>query len=138
MRKTLCGLFVAAVCLVSESEAQSRLSLGVGTGLPYGSPLPGVGLELAATPHLSLLGGAGVFTAGTTWSYGLKLHLRSPSHRWRPFVSALRWTEGEGLYLGAVQEIGSPGGWTATYALGFGDVNLEGRRAILLGVGYRF
>jgi hypothetical protein len=40
--------------------------------------------------------------------------------------------------LGVDHDVGKPGGVVLTYGIGFGDVNLEGHVAVMIGVGYRF
>jgi hypothetical protein len=69
---------------------------------------------------------------------GLKVSFAPPERRWRPHVAAMHWSEGNGFYLGVDHDIGRPGRFVMTYGVGFGDVNLEARFGVLIGVGYRF
>lgn len=120
------------------NAADVRAKVGVGTGLAYGSPLPGVGAELELGERISLLGGVGPFTAGTTWACGVRAYLRGRQSTFRPHVSVFRWTEGLGIYGGVDHDIGKPGGFNLTYAAGYGDTNQEARVTVTFGVGYRF
>jgi hypothetical protein len=109
----------------------------VGSGLPYGTVLAGAGAEIEIPGRVSLLGGVGV-GRDTPWAYGLRVYVQPPGRSWRPHASVLRWTEGHGVYLGVDHDIGTPGRFVATYGLGFGDVNLEGRVGAMAGLGYRW
>jgi len=112
--------------------------VGVGWGLPYGTPLFGAGLELDLGRYVSALGGIGVGNYEAPWAFGLRVSLAPPQKRWRPHVTGMRWTEGNGIYAGIDQDVGKPGGFVLTYGIGFGDVNLEARVGGMFGVGYRF
>ena len=126
------------LCARWGSAEKVRGKAGAGTGLAYGSPLPGVGVELELGEHVSVMGGAGVLTAVTTWSYGVRVYFQERARKWRPHLSMFRWTEGNGVYVGVDHDVGKPSGFNLTYAVGYGDVNLEGRVGFMLGVGYRF
>ena len=136
--KLACLVMTIVLAGTGSSIAQVHGQVGAGAGLPYGSPLPGFGLELEAGRYASLLGGVGFVGVTKPWAYGVRIYMRSPHRTWRPYVSALRWTEGTGFYLGAMHDVGEVGGFHITYGAGFGDVNLEGRVAIMAGIGYRF
>ena len=123
--------------MAPDAGAQTRATLGAGTGLPYGSPVIGVGASLEIGPHFALLAGAGP-GADAIWAAGLRLHLRRPTARWRPHLSVLGWPEGWGVYAGTDHDVGRPGRWFLTYGIGAGDVNLEAKVGVLFGVGYRF
>lgn len=139
MRNTAARLLVlCAMSGVGESEAQVNGGVGLGVGLPYGSPLPGLGVELEMGRHFSVLSGVGLAGSGTPWSYGVKFYLTPADRTLRPYVSALRWTEGTGVFLGALHDVGKGGGFHLNYGVGFGDVQLEGRVALMAGFGYRF
>jgi hypothetical protein len=99
--------------------------------------LAGAGAEIEIPGRVSLLGGVGV-GRDTPWAYGLRVYVQPPGRSWRPHASVLRWTEGHGVYLGVDHDIGTPGRFVATYGLGFGDVNLEGRVGAMAGLGYRW
>lgn len=121
-----------------EVEAQLGAKIGLGTGLPYGGVFVGAGGEVELFGHVALLGGVGVGTSDSPWAYGARLYFQKPTRRWRPHVSFLHWTEGNGYYLGLDQDVGNPGGFVLSYGVGFGDVNLEANVGALLGVGYRW
>jgi hypothetical protein len=126
------------LCLPRSSAAQVRVKAGVGTGLTYGSPFIGGGLEAQLGEHLGLLGGVGAFGAETPWAYGVRAYLQRSATQWRFHVSALHWTEGNGVYLGVDHDFGRSGGFVATYGVGFGDVNQEGNVHVMGGLGYLF
>jgi len=126
------------LCLPRPSAAQIRVKVGAGTGLPYGSPLPGGGLEVQAGEHLGFLGGVGAFGAEKPWAYGVRAYIQRSATKWRFHVSALHWTEGNGVYLGVDHDWGKSGGFVATYGVGFGDVNQEGNVHVMVGLGYLF
>ena len=139
-RKTSALLVCAGLALCARwgGAADVRGKAGAGTGLAYGSPLPGVGAELELGEHVSMLGGVGVLAAETTWSYGVRVYFQGRERKFRPHVSLFQWTEGNGVYVGVDHDVGKPSGFNLTYAVGYGDVNLEGRVALTFGVGYRF
>ncbi len=126
------------LCLPRPSAAQIRVKAGGGTGLPYGSPFVGGGVEVQAGEHLGFLGGVGAFGAETPWAYGIRAYLQRSTTKWRFHVSALHWTEGNGVYLGVDHDWGKSGGFVATYGVGFGDVNQEGNVHAMVGIGYLF
>jgi hypothetical protein len=127
------------LCLPAASAGEPRLKLGIGTGLPYGSPFPGGGLEVELGEHLGLLGGVGFVGAEKPWAYGARVYLQPSAAKWRFHFSALHWIEGNGAYFGVDRRLGSSAsGFVATGAIGFGDVNLEGNVHIMIGLGYRF
>ena len=126
------------LCARWGSAAEVRGKAGAGTGLAYGSPFPGVGVELELGEHVSVMGGAGVLTAEMTWSYGIRVYFQERARRFRPHVSMFRWTEGNGVYVGVDHDVGKPSGFNLTYGVGYGDVNLEGRVGLMFGLGYRF
>lgn len=111
---------------------------GVGSGLPYGTPLLGLGLELDMGKHVAALGGIGVGHYQAPWALGLRVSLARPEKRWRPHITGMRWKEGNGVYAGVDHDVGKPGGVVLTYGIGFGDVNLETRVGAMIGAGYRF
>lgn len=127
-------LFLLSVA--KTSEAQAHVRVGTGTGLPYGSPFIGAGLELELGHRLSLLGGMGFVGAEKPFAYGVRAYLPPRYEKWRIHASLLRWTEGYGVYLGADHDFGKRGGFVATYGIGFGDVNQEGRVGMMVGFGY--
>jgi len=129
--------FVLLVLLVPVT-ARAGGKAGVGSGLPYGTPLFGAGLELDLGNHLAALGGIGVGNYDAPWAFGVRLSLNRPQSRWRPHLTGMRWTEGYGAYAGLDQDIGRPGGFVLTYGIGFGDVNLEARVGAMFGLGWRF
>ncbi len=126
------------LCARWGSAAEVRGKAGAGTGLAYGSPFPGVGVELELGEHVSVMGGAGVLIAEMTWSYGIRVYFQERARRFRPHVSMFRCTEGNGVYVGVDHDVGKPSGFNLTYGVGYGDVNLEGRVGLMFGLGYRF
>ena len=127
----------ASLLAAAEARAQPRLTLGAGTGLPYGSPLIGVGASLEIGPHFALLAGAGP-GSDAIWAAGARIHFRRPAARWRPHLSVLGFPDGWGVYGGVDHDVGRPGKWFLTYGAGAGDVNLEASVGLLFGVGFRF
>jgi hypothetical protein len=130
------------VCLTllfcAPTVSLAGVKAGVGWGLPYGTPLFGAGLELDLGRYVSALGGIGVGNYEAPWAFGLRVSLAPPQKRWRPHITGMHWTEGNGIYAGIDQDVGQPGGFVLTYGIGFGDVNLEARVGGMFGVGYRF
>jgi hypothetical protein len=124
-------------CLV-PSESWAIGKVGVGSGLPYGTPLLGVGLELDLGKFVAALGGIGVGNYEAPWAVGVRLSLARPGKKWRPHITGMHWAEGNGVYAGVDHDVGKPGGLVLTYGIGFGDVNLEARVGGMIGVGYRF
>lgn len=124
--------------LLLPLSARAGGKAGVGSGLLYGTPLFGAGLELDLGSHLAALGGIGAGNYDAPWAIGVRLSLKRPQSRWRPHVTGMRWREGYGAYAGVDQDIGRPGGFVLTYAIGFGDVNLEARVGAMFGLGWRF
>lgn len=104
----------------------------------WGTPLLGFGAELDLGSYVSVLGGVGVGTYRSPWSYGARISLAPPEKKWRPHVTGIRWTEGYGGYLGVDHDVGKPGRWVMTYALGYGDVQQEGKVGAAIGIGCRF
>jgi len=133
-RALSCLLLVSLV----PSEARAFGKIGFGSGLPYGTPLLGVGLELHLGRPVAALGGIGVGHYDAPWAAGIRISPTRPGARWRPHLTAMRWTEGNGFYAGVDHDVGKPGGLVLTYGVGFGDVNLEGRVGVMVGAGYRF
>jgi hypothetical protein len=125
------------LCLPTTSAGGPRFKAGIGTGLPYGSPFPGGGLEVELGEHIGLLGGVGFIGAEKPWAYGARIYLQPSTAKWRFHVSALHWIEGNGAYFGVDRRLGDSG-FMATGAIGFGDVNLESNVHIMIGLGYRF
>lgn len=119
-------------------SAGPRLKPGFGSGLQYGSPIFGGGLEVEIGDHLGVLGGVGVFSAEPTYALGARVYLNGVEHRFRPHGSVFHWSEGTGVYLGVDHDLGRRGAFVLTYGVGFGDVNLESPVAISFGVNYRF
>jgi hypothetical protein len=118
--------------------AGPRFKPGFGSGLQYGSPIFGGGLEVEVGDHLGVLGGVGVFTAEPTYALGARVYLYGLEHRFRPHGSVFRWREGTGVYLGVDHDLGRRDGFVLTYGVGFGELNLEAPVAITFGVNYRF
>jgi hypothetical protein len=131
-------LLVCSVLVLAPTLASAGGKAGVGSGIPYGTPIFGAGLELDLGKYVGLLGGVGVGTYDSPWSYGARVSFAPPEKKWRPHVSGVKWTEGYGVYAGLDHDIGKPGGWVMTYGLGFGDVNLEANVGAMVGIGYRF
>lgn len=138
------GTFVrrAAVCAALLSIAPSTSwavgKIGVGSGVPYGTPLLGIGLELDLGRYVGVLGGVGVGNYEAPWAVGLRLSLAGPEKKWRPHLTGVHWTEGNGIYVGVDHDVGKPGGIVLTYGVGFGDVNPEANVGTMFGVSYRF
>ena len=132
------GAVCLALLLSVPAVATAGGKVGVGTGLPYGTPLFGAGLELDLGKYVSALGGIGVGNYEAPWAFGLRVNLAPPQKRWRPHLTGMHWTEGNGIYAGIDQDVGKPGGFVLTYGIGFGDVNREARVGGMFGVGYRF
>jgi hypothetical protein len=132
------SLLLVLLGVTKASEAQAHFRAGIGTGLPYGSPFPGAGLELELGHHLGLLGGMGFVGAEKPFAYGVRAYLPPRDRKWRIHASLLGWTEGYGAYLGVDHDFGKRGGFVATYGIGFGDVNQEGRVHVMIGLGRRF
>ena len=130
-------LGLAFFCLVS-SESWAIGRVGVGSGLPYGTPLVGVGIEIDLGKYVAALGGIGVGNYASPAAVGVRLRLARPEKKWRPHITWMYWTEGSGVYAGVDHDVGKPGGFVVTYGIGFGDVNLEARVGTMIGVGYRF
>jgi len=130
-------LCIALFCL-APSPAWALGKAGIGSGLPYGTPLFGFGVEFDLGDHVSALGGVGVGNYEAPWAVGGRLSLKGPAAKWRPHLSGLYWTEGWGAYAGVDHDVGKRGGFVLTYGVGFGDVNLEAKVGIMVGVGYRF
>lgn len=131
----------AAVSLVlltgRAAHAETHATVGLGTGLPYGSPLAGAGVSAELGRHFAVLAGAGPGSRAI-WAGGVRLHVRPPEAKWRPHISVLGWPEGYGIYAGTDHDVGRRGGWFLTYGVGVGNVNLEAPAGILFGAGYRF
>lgn len=134
-RRALLG---SLMLLLLPSVALAGGKGGVGSGLPYGTPLLGAGLELDLGKYLSVLGGVGVGTYRSPWAYGARISFAPPDKKWRPHLTGMRWTEGYGFYGGADHDVGKRGAWVMTYGFGYGDVNLEAKVGAMIGVGYRF
>lgn len=132
------ALIACVMVLLLPSAALAGGKAGVGSGLPYGTPLLGAGVELDLGKYLSVLGGVGVGTYRSPWAYGARLSFAPPDKKWRPHLTGMRWTEGYGVYAGVDHDVRKPGGFVLTYGFGFGDVNLEARVGAMIGVGYRF
>jgi hypothetical protein len=135
------ALFLALCVFVArpgDCEAQVQGKVGVGSGLAYGTVLLGAGAEIELVDRVAVLGGIGLGTAQSPWAYGARLYLQPAQSRWRPHLSAMHWTEGNGLYLGLDQDLGQPGGVVLSYGVGFGRVNLETNVGITAGIGYRW
>lgn len=130
-------LWVALLGFV-PSEAWALGKAGIGSGLPYGTPLLGFGIEVDLGDHVAALGGVGVGNYEAPWAVGARLSLKGPRTKWRPHVTGMYWTEGYGVYAGVDHDVGKPGGLVLTYGIGFGNVNLEARVGAMIGVGYRF
>ena len=116
--------------------------IGVGVGLPYGSPFPGLGAELDVTKNLALLVG-GTKLAGWIGAMGVRFYARAPERRLRPHLSAHVWPGGYGAYAGVDYDFGASRGIVTTCGLGgFGDINLDNGvvdgLSLLLGLGYKF
>lgn len=124
--------------LVLPSVARAGGKASVGSGVPYGTPLVGFGLELDLGPYVSVLGGVGAGTYRSPWSVGARVKLLPEGRKWRPHLTGVRWTEGYGVYAGVDHDIGKPGGFVLTYGIGYGDVNLESKVGAMFGIGYRF
>lgn len=135
---TLLLAIVACAAHSREGEAQINVKIGIGTGLPYGGPVLGAGGEIEMLGHVALLGGVGVGTSDSPWAYGARLYFVGAAKRWRPHMSFLHWTEGNGFYLGLDQDVGKPSGFLVSYGVGFGDVNLEATVGAMFGIGYRW
>jgi len=133
-RRLLLGLLT--VLLPTAAFAGGKA--GFGLGLPYGTPLLGLGAELDLGKYVSVLGGVGVGSYRSPWAYGARISFAPTEKKWRPHLTYMRWTEGNGYYAGVDHDVRKPGGFVWTYGLGYGDVNLEGKVAIMVGVGYRF
>lgn len=73
------------------------------------------------------LGGIGVGNYEAPWAVGVRVNLARPGKTWRPHITGMHWTEGNGVYAGVDHDLGRPGGLVLTYGIGFGDVNLEAR-----------
>lgn len=121
----------------SECLAQVHGKLGAGSGLPYGV-LVGVGGEIELFDRIGVLAGVGAASSKSPVAYGARVYFEHATSRWRPNVSLLHWTEGNGLYVGVDQDVGRPGAFIVSYGLGFGAVNLEGHVGMALGIGYRW
>jgi len=108
-------------------------SVGGGAGVPYG--VIGGGITIG-TDYLSLIGGVGTTVlAGPGYGAGLRAHFLNSSHKWRPHLTAVYGTttvyqisgdvdlkgtlHGMAFYLGVDHDFGGPGGWFATYGLGY-------------------
>lgn len=128
------GVLLSAEASLAEPHAKA----GLGTGLAYGSPIFGAGVELEITYHISALGGVGALSDGTPWALGARVYLHPPTSRWRLHGSAFRWSEGTGFYIGADHDVGKSSGVVLMYGVGFGDVNLEAPVGLTFGIGYRF
>lgn len=133
-RRRLC---IALFCL-APSPAWALGKAGVGSGLPYGTPLLGFGIELDLGDHVSALGGVGVGNYEAPWAVGARLSLKGPGAKWRPHLTGMHWTEGNGIYAGVDHDVGKRGGFVLTYGAGYGNVNLEAKVGVMIGVGYRF
>ena len=131
-------LLVASLLLFAPTLAFAGGKAGFGSGLPYGTPLLGAGVELDLGNYVTALGGVGVGNYDAPWSYGARLSFTPPDRKWRPHVSVLKWTEGYGVYGGVDHDVGKPGGWVVSYGFGYGDVNLEAKVGAMIGIGYRF
>ena len=136
MRRWRGACLILLFCAPTVSLAGGKA--GVGWGLPYGTPLFGAGLEVDLGNYASALGGIGVGNYEAPWAFGLRVSLAPPQKRWRPHITGMHWTEGNGIYAGIDQDVGKPGGFVLSYGIGFGDVNLEARVGGMFGVGYRF
>ena len=116
--------------------------IGVGLGLPYGSPFVGLGIQLDFNKNSSLLVG-GTKLAGFMGAMGVCSYLGTTERRLRPQLSAHVWPYGYGTYVGADYDVGQKRGFVATFRLGgFGNTKLsdgliEGL-SLLLGLGYAF
>jgi hypothetical protein len=133
-----CIVPAALLLALAPSVSWAGGKVGVGMGVPYGTPLLGLGVELDLGPYAAVLGGVGVGHYHQPWSGGLRIRFAGPEKKWRPHVTGLRWTEGYGVYLGVDHDVGRPGGIVLTYGIGFGDVNPEANVGTVFGVGYRF
>lgn len=112
--------------------------LGLGAGVPFGTI--GGGLELG---HEFVTATAGVGTtvsAGTGWAVGARAYFMGYQHKWRPFVqgvygvaatydvqiiggpgsgSYVGTLQGGGGYVGVDHDVGKPGGFVFSYAVGY-------------------
>src|SRR5258706_2211774 len=88
---------VVLFCLV-PSPSWAIGKVGVGSGLPYGTPLLGVGLELDLGKYFAALGGLGVGNYKAPWAFGVRLSLAGPEKKWRPHLTGMHWAEGNGVY----------------------------------------
>jgi len=116
--------------------------IGVGLGLPYGSPFRGLGIQLDFNKNFSLLVG-GTKLVGFMGAMGVRSYLGTTERRLRPHLSAHVWPYGYGAYVGADYDVGQKRGFVTTFGLGgFGNTKLidglmEGF-SLLLGLGYAF
>jgi hypothetical protein len=90
------------------ADAWALGKVGNGSGLPYGTPLVGLGVELDLGPYVAALGGVGVGNYETPWAAGLRVSLAPAGKKWRPHLTGMHWTEGNGFYRGAGVATRSP------------------------------
>ena len=133
-----CASFALVLLSTVDATAEFHAKAGFGSGLAYGSPILGAGVELELSDHVSALGGIGVLTSESPWAFGARVYVQGPSSRWRVHGSVFRWSEGIGVYVGADQDIGRSSGIVLMYGVGVGDVNLEAAVGLTFGIGYRF
>ena len=70
------GLLPACLLLVVlPCVARAGGKAGIGSGVPYGTPLVGFGLEVDLGKYVSLLGGVGAGTYRSPWSVGARVKL---------------------------------------------------------------
>tara|TARA_B100000700_G_C14686911_1_gene688008 strand:+ start:103 stop:597 length:495 start_codon:yes stop_codon:yes gene_type:complete len=116
--------------------------VGMGVGLPYGSPFLGLGMQFDISNRLALLVGS-TKLAGWMGAVGIRYYPGTTKQRLRPHLSAHAWPYGGAVYVGSDYDAGQKGGVVATCGLGgFGNTKtsdgLIDGLSLLLGFGYGF
>ena len=116
--------------------------VGMGVGLPYGSPFLGLGMQFDISNRLTLLVG-GTKLAGWMGAVGIRYYPGTSKRRLRPHLSVHAWPYGGAVYIGSDYDPGQKGGGVATFGLGgFGNIKtsdgLIDGLSLLLGFGYDF